>query len=446
MNGGTMKRSRARLAAFASLLLAAFVPATMARADSPVPLNNTNCSNYAIFTFDDGPDPVNTPYILNTLPGLNINAWFFVIGSHVAANPQLVQAEAQAGDLVENHSWDHPSFTGASTGTGHLSQSQIDSEINQTQQAVTNAGVPAPTLYRPPYGDIDAWTDTVIRNDTGLQIVMPWQSTSTNTGGTIVDSKDWTGISAAQIDTNVINGLSSAQPGKPVILSFHDGDGNAPTTAAALQPIVNWMNANNWCSTIQPRPDMTGGVVPLPPLPWPAASSNLVTNPTLAQLRQPGNPEPVCYQIGGANQQSHIATWSLVHPGYDSNNAVQVKVTNWTAGDAKLVLTQRQSEAACLAQVTPGHTYTLWVRYSGTWSGYGAGTDQTKGSIAVYYRNSSGAWSYWAGSPIYPPSNGWNVASWTTPPLPSGATAISFGFAIQGNGTVTTTDYAEVQN
>src|SRR5579863_4450985 len=98
MNGGTMKRSRARLAAFASLLLAALVPATMARADSPVPLNNTNCSNYATFTFDDGPDPVNTPYILNALPGLGINAWFFVVGDRVSANPQLVQAEAQAGD------------------------------------------------------------------------------------------------------------------------------------------------------------------------------------------------------------------------------------------------------------------------------------------------------------------------------------------------------------
>lgn len=441
-------RRRTRFAAFAALIgLASLAPATAARADSPVPLNNTNCSNYAIFTFDDGPDPTNTPYILNALPGLGINAWFFVIGEKVAADPQLAQAEVQAGNLIENHSWDHASFTGASTGTAHLSQSQIDSEINQTQTAITNAGLPAPTLYRPPYGDIDAWSDTAVRNDTGLQIVMPWQSTSTNTGGTIVDSRDWTGISASQIDTNVINGMSSAQPGQPVILSFHDGDGSAPTTASALQPIVNWMNANNWCSTIQPRQDMTGGVVPLPPLPWPAASDNLVANSTLAQLRTTGNlTEPVCYQEAGANTSSNAATWSLVHPGYDSNNAVQVTITHWTAGDRKLVLTQRQSEASCLAQVTPGHTYTLWVRYSGSWPGYGASTDQTKGSVAVYYRNGSGAWNYWAGSPIYPPSSGWNVASWTTPPLPSGATAISFGFAMQGNGTLTTTDYAEVQN
>ena len=46
-----------------------------------------------------------------------------------------------------------------------------------------------------------------------------------------------------------------------------------------------------------------------------------------------------------------------------------------------------------------------------------------------------------------PPTNGvWNLASFTSAALPAGAQAVSFGLALQGNGTLITDDYAMVGN
>jgi hypothetical protein len=86
----------------------------------------------------------------------------------------------------------------------------------------------------------------------------------------------------------------------------------------------------------------------------------------------------------------------------------------------------------------------MWVWYKGTWE-Y-SGSSATKVSIASYYRNASGVWMYWQGSPLVSPSSSWNLANFTSAPLPAGATAVSFGLAIQGNGNLTTDDYALAMN
>ena len=110
----------------------------------------------------------------------------------------------------------------------------------------------------------------------------------------------------------------------------------------------------------------------------------------------------------------------------------------------KLVLTQRASEKACLAAVTPGRTYSMWVWYKGSWAFSGA--SPTKVSLATYYRNSAGTWIYWQSSPLFAPSSAWALAYFTSAPLPADATAISFGLTMSGAGTLTTDDYALVMN
>ena len=154
--------------------------------------------------------------------------------------------------------------------------------------------------------------------------------------------------------------------------------------------------------------------------------------------------EPICFQQAGANIASNVAAWSLTSDAHIGSVAERVDVTSWSGGDRKLVLTQRQSQSSCLASVTPGKTYSMWVWYKGSWA-Y-TGTNPTKVSIATYYRNSSGAWVFWQASPLVAPTSAWNLASFTSAPLPAGATAISFGLAISGVGTVTTDDYALVMN
>ena len=86
----------------------------------------------------------------------------------------------------------------------------------------------------------------------------------------------------------------------------------------------------------------------------------------------------------------------------------------------------------------------MWVWYKGSWAFSGA--SPTKVSIATYYRNSAGTWLYWQSSPLFAPASGWNLAYFTSAPLPADATAISFGMTLTGPGTLTTDDYALAMN
>jgi peptidoglycan/xylan/chitin deacetylase (PgdA/CDA1 family) len=408
------------------------------------PINNNCSAGTVAFTFDDGPD-VYTADMMAKLMALNLQATFFVLGQKAQASPQTIAAEVANGFGVQNHTWDHASFTGTSTGTAALTDAQIQAELDSTSDAIVAAGAPRPTLYRPPYGDINSYDDLLARN-LGYRIVMPWGTPS----GNIVDSRDWTGISPAQIASNVVDGYSLNgffYPGIKAdsIVAMHDGEATGASTVQALQTIVDYMNAHHLCSASSIRPDATGGVVPAPAPPEPT-SGNLVQNASLETL--PGNPnpasEPVCFQQAGANIASNVANWSLTSDAHSGSVAERVDVTSWSAGDRKLVLTQRQSQASCLAAVTPGNTYSMWVWYKGSWA-Y-SGSNPTKVSIVTYYRNSSGTWVTWQASPLMPPTASWNLANFMSAPLPAGATAVSFGLAISGVGTLFTDDYAMIMN
>jgi peptidoglycan/xylan/chitin deacetylase (PgdA/CDA1 family) len=414
------------------------------------PLNNDCSAGSVEFTFDDGPDPTTTPQILSMLDSLNVKATFFVIGNRIDNNPSgeaLVQQEYADGMVIGNHTYDHQSFTGASTGTAHLTQAQILNELDSTSNVLTGLGIPAPTLYRPPYGDLDGWSDNIARAD-GYKVVEAIQI-QTNTGARIIDSLDWTGISSSQIASDVINGYTTNgwfHPGitAGAVLAFHD---TAPATVDALPLIVNYMNANHLCATTTMPTDTTGGVVATPAPPEPT-TGNLVQNPSLETMHVSGGVTtnvPDCFQQGGNNTASNTAQWTtLTDPtlAHSGNVAEQVQVTQWTAGDRKLVVDQQASHASCLAQLNPGQSVRVWTWYRGSWAGYGASTDPTKVTLALYYRDSSSVWHYWVGSPVYPPSSTWNLASMQSPPLPAGATAVSYGMAIQGVGTLVTDDYA----
>jgi peptidoglycan/xylan/chitin deacetylase (PgdA/CDA1 family) len=64
----------------------------------------------AALTFDDGPHPRHTPKLLEILKRYNAKATFFMVGKVASRYPELVKAVADAGHVIGNHSWDHPSF------------------------------------------------------------------------------------------------------------------------------------------------------------------------------------------------------------------------------------------------------------------------------------------------------------------------------------------------
>src|SRR4051794_129991 len=61
-------------------------------------------------TFDDGPDPRETPRVLDVLERHGARGTFFQVGKSVERYPEIVARAAAAGHALANHSWDHPSF------------------------------------------------------------------------------------------------------------------------------------------------------------------------------------------------------------------------------------------------------------------------------------------------------------------------------------------------
>jgi peptidoglycan-N-acetylglucosamine deacetylase len=58
-------------------------------------------------TFDDGPDPVDTPRLLDLLLEKNVKATFFVVGQRAERHPEIVRRAWEEGHLIGNHTWSH---------------------------------------------------------------------------------------------------------------------------------------------------------------------------------------------------------------------------------------------------------------------------------------------------------------------------------------------------
>ena len=177
---------------------------------------------------------------------------FFLIGEKAAAHPEIVAAEVANGEVIGNHTWNHPSLTGKATGTRPLSQAQVRDQLARANAAIVTVGAPEPSLWRPPYGGVNA-ADVATARALGLCVVL-------DSGTNIIDSNDWDGLSAQQIVARVDPRLRDG-----TIIAFHDGlKTAAPTTIGALPLIVAHMNAHHLGATTAVRPDATGGVVPYP--------------------------------------------------------------------------------------------------------------------------------------------------------------------------------------
>lgn len=99
-------------------------------------------------TFDDGPDAVATPRILDLLEAHGARGTFFVIGTRAAAHPALLARMAAGGHQVENHTQHHLRLLAA------LPQRKIEAEINACQAQIESLIGRRPRYLRPPVGVI----------------------------------------------------------------------------------------------------------------------------------------------------------------------------------------------------------------------------------------------------------------------------------------------------
>jgi peptidoglycan/xylan/chitin deacetylase (PgdA/CDA1 family) len=164
-------------------------------------------------TFDDGPSPF-TGQIVRRLRLMRVPGTFFTVGLQLQRFPDEVATVVRAGFPVEDHTVNHRSLA-------HLPRPGQLREIRGDARRLVRLGVPAPRLFRPPYGAFDRTTEAVARS-LGMLVVM-WT----------VDSRDYTRPGRKAIVHTVLSGI---RPGAIVLM--HDGGGDRAQTLKALPAIV----------------------------------------------------------------------------------------------------------------------------------------------------------------------------------------------------------------
>ena len=112
---------------------------------------NENSQKKIWLTFDDGPDPITTPFILKTLQKENVRATFFLVGEQIEKNPQLLKDIIKNGHVIANHSYSHKN----GWATNKLNYVK---DVEKCQKYM-----PKNILFRPPYGKITLSQSSVLK-------------------------------------------------------------------------------------------------------------------------------------------------------------------------------------------------------------------------------------------------------------------------------------------
>jgi peptidoglycan/xylan/chitin deacetylase (PgdA/CDA1 family) len=106
-------------------------------------VDGTGC---VALTFDDGPDPVDTPKLLDLLRDKGVKATFFVVGKRADQYPEIVRRAWAEGHLIANHTWSHHHLF------CFLTPSRLRAEIERGAESVRRICGFRPHLFRSPVG------------------------------------------------------------------------------------------------------------------------------------------------------------------------------------------------------------------------------------------------------------------------------------------------------
>jgi peptidoglycan-N-acetylglucosamine deacetylase len=162
---------------------------------------------YLAITFDDGPQPTNTPRLLDMLKERNIKATFFVVGQLAKEYPNIIRRILAEGHEIGNHTFTHPTITG-------LSEERLKREIGGTHQALVDIAGYHTRLFRPPGGATNAKLKQRLYDEYGYSTIL-WS----------VDPNDWKRPGVSVVTSRLVNGAHNG-----AILLCHDL--HAPTVDA----------------------------------------------------------------------------------------------------------------------------------------------------------------------------------------------------------------------
>ena len=231
---------------------------------------------FVTFTFDDGPRPETTPEILRLLRHDHVHATFFFIGRYLEGDkPRAVESRAilkdvlADGHLVGSHTEDHDRLTS-------LAPSQALAQIDDGIDAIAHVTSKAPTLFRPPYGDLDVFTESHLKTR-GQQLVM-WS----------VEASDMKSSDADAMTESLEDQLDFKGGG---VILLHDV---RRSTVTVLKNLLEWLHARRFDPK---RPERPGFVV-----------TDLLTY----QRETAAHPQP--YSDRTALESARASRWRAEHP------------------------------------------------------------------------------------------------------------------------------------
>lgn len=146
----------------AAAVLAGFVLTCMAGAFFagtglflPVISRGPGYGNAVALTFDDGPDPQTTPFLLGVLKHSGVQATFFVSGKKAENHPEIIGQILEAGHFIGNHTYSHDIWIML------RSAKVLEAEIQQTQKVLEESGI-RPAVFRPPAGVVNPSLKTIL--------------------------------------------------------------------------------------------------------------------------------------------------------------------------------------------------------------------------------------------------------------------------------------------
>ncbi|MFA6857314.1 MAG: polysaccharide deacetylase family protein [Treponema sp.] len=190
---------------------------------------------YVALSFDDGPNTVTTPQVLDILENEHIPASFFLIGQNITGESvPVIQREQSLGCDIECHSWTHSDMT-------KMTKEAIQDEIVRTCSLIKKITGTTPSFFRPPYIRV---------NDTLYEAVhLPFIC------GMGVD--DWVAdVSAAERAARVISGVRDG-----TIVLLHDFSGNV-NTVEALKTFIPSLKEKGYTFVTVPQMFSLYGVSP----------------------------------------------------------------------------------------------------------------------------------------------------------------------------------------
>ncbi|MFC7845607.1 bifunctional polysaccharide deacetylase/glycosyltransferase family 2 protein [Streptomyces sp. NPDC001046] len=202
-------------------------PVIDTRGDKPTSLDLPD--RELVLTFDDGPDPLWTPRVLDVLKKHDAHAVFFITGTMASRHPDLVQRIVDEGHEIGLHTFNHPDLA-------LHDKSRVDWELSQNQLALAGAAGIRTSLFRPPYSsfahnmDNNSWPVTEYIGSKGYLTVV-------NNS----DSEDWRRPGVDKIISN-----ATPEDGKGAIVLMHDSGGDRSQTVAALDRYISGLQARGY--------------------------------------------------------------------------------------------------------------------------------------------------------------------------------------------------------